>query len=426
MRLNIKKIIIFLSVISIFVLQFFLFKSGVISPQIKGVEIEVVEGRHIKDIDKYIIKLGEEVVFSLGDYVKFPSYAKEPRVEFKNLDEKSILEIVDNSNEMEKTFKITANKTGLASVAVVNNDRILKKFNILVVDPKVTKLNLEIDNELKYVGDTASISSVVEVDFNRFNESYKVNYKSSNEDIIKIEDNILQAVGVGKARVEAFIGSKKEVFDYNIVARLKNIVANNRISLEVEESKKIEASVVTSPKNLKTPSLKYTFAENKLPVERKIRLDKNGQIVGLREGTEKIIISCGSRENKVTKTVYVVVKEISIKDKKIQNLDLKYYFNEEDSLILNLKWDLMKGAKKYAIYIRDNNDENPEYRLLEEVGTENIRINDGKIEHVIKLNESNFDDINYDIYVIGINNRQNSLKSEVYNVNNVKNRENDR
>ena len=52
------------------------FKLGIFEPQIKGIEVNAVKGKYIKDIDKYVIKLNKGVVFSAGDYVKFPSYAK--------------------------------------------------------------------------------------------------------------------------------------------------------------------------------------------------------------------------------------------------------------------------------------------------------------------------------------------------------------
>ena len=51
----------------------------------------------------------------------------------------------------------------------------MKKFNILVVDPKVIELNTEINGSLKYVGDKATIKNCVEVDFDRFNEKFAAN-----------------------------------------------------------------------------------------------------------------------------------------------------------------------------------------------------------------------------------------------------------
>lgn len=314
-----KKITIALLIFPIvFILQFFLFKNGIISPQIKGIEIDIVKGQYIKDIDKYVVKLNKDVIFSVGDYVKIPSYAKNPKIEFKNLDEDKIIKIEDTSKIMKNTVKITGIKKGLTSVAIVKNNRILKKFNILVVDPKVVDLNTTIDGTLKYVGDVSVINNSVEVDFDRFDEEYEVKYKSSNENILKIINNKIYAVGVGKASILVYANSKKETYFYNIVAKLKNIKVDDEIFLEIGEKKFIESKVDTEPSNLKVPEVKYRFSESKLPVDRKIRLQENGEIVGLREGTEKIIVSCGSGENKIEREVSVTVNSENIED----NIDI--------------------------------------------------------------------------------------------------------
>nr|WP_288767562.1 hypothetical protein [uncultured Intestinibacter sp.] len=417
-KVNTKKIIIIILVIPVIIIsQYYLFKLGILSPQIKGVEITAVKGKYIKDIDKYVVKLNESVVFSAGDYVKFPSYSKDPVIDFKSLDENNKVKIEDNSENAKNTVKITGKKEGLASIAIVKNNKIIKKFNILVVNPKITNLNTEISGKLKYVGDSATIKNCVEVDFDRFDEEYKVNYKSSNEDVLKIKDNKIYAIGVGKATIIANLDSKEESFDYNIVAKLKSISTNKNIELEIGETKNVQANVVTSPKGLKTPKIKYAFAESKLPVQRKISIDANGKIVGLRKGKEKLLISCGTGKNKVQKYIYVTVKESTIENKMVDEFYLNYYFIEED-LILNLKWKEMYGVEGYKIYLKDNNLENSDYNLIKTIDKDNITKKDENINEIIKLESKKYEKFNYDIYVVGYNRQQNSLKSKVYKVEN--------
>lgn len=85
-----KKIILLcLFIPLLFVAQYYVFKVGVISPMIKGVNIKIIEGEYIQDIDKYVVKLGDDVVLSAGDYIKIPQYAKDPKIKFS---------ILDNSN----------------------------------------------------------------------------------------------------------------------------------------------------------------------------------------------------------------------------------------------------------------------------------------------------------------------------------------
>lgn len=66
-KVNTKKIIIIILVIPVIIIsQYYLFKLGILSPQIKGVEITAVKWKYIKDIDKYVVKLNESVVFQAG------------------------------------------------------------------------------------------------------------------------------------------------------------------------------------------------------------------------------------------------------------------------------------------------------------------------------------------------------------------------
>ena len=72
-----KKIILLcLFIPLLFVAQYYVFKVGVISPMIKGVNIKIIEGEYIQDIDKYVVKLGDDVVLSAGDYIKIPQQEK--------------------------------------------------------------------------------------------------------------------------------------------------------------------------------------------------------------------------------------------------------------------------------------------------------------------------------------------------------------
>lgn len=49
---------------------------------------------------------------------------------------------------------------------------------------------MEINGDLKHVGDSATIESTIEVDYDKFKKSYKPVYKSSNENILKNQKEI--------------------------------------------------------------------------------------------------------------------------------------------------------------------------------------------------------------------------------------------
>ena len=61
-----RKIAIIISIPILLVAQYYLFKFGILRPMVKGVEIEIVDGEYVKDIDKYVAKLNETVTLSTG------------------------------------------------------------------------------------------------------------------------------------------------------------------------------------------------------------------------------------------------------------------------------------------------------------------------------------------------------------------------
>ena len=61
-----RKIAIIISIPILLVAQYYLFKFGILRPMVKGVEIEIVDGEYVKDIDKYVVKLNETVTLSTG------------------------------------------------------------------------------------------------------------------------------------------------------------------------------------------------------------------------------------------------------------------------------------------------------------------------------------------------------------------------
>ncbi|MFQ9287617.1 MAG: hypothetical protein ACLR3X_05475 [Intestinibacter bartlettii] len=71
------------------------------------------------------------------------------------------------------------------------------------------------------------------------------------------------------------------------------------------EKQKCTTNVVTSPKGLKTPKIKYAFAESKLPVQRKISIDANGKIVGLRKGKKNYLYLVAQEKTKY-KNMYML------------------------------------------------------------------------------------------------------------------------
>lgn len=412
-----KRIILIVVLLPLlFFVQFHLFKYGLISPMIKGVNIKIIEGEYIQDIDKYVVKLGDSVVLSPGDYIKIPQYAKDPKIKFRILDNTKTIELKDNSQKEENTVILNALKTGYTSVAIIKNSRVLQKVTIRVVDPLVEDLNISVEGRLKYVGDEAEITSSVEVDYKGFNNTYDVTYESSNENVLKVIDNKIKAVGVGKATIYAKSKDKVEAIRYTIVAKVKGIEIDSNFEIVVGEAIKLKPKIITQPKNLIAPKISYKFSQSKLPVERAVTFEDDGTIVGIRQGSEQITISCGEGENKRIEVVTIIVKEGNLENSMIRNL-LSKYIIEENKLKIALSWDILNGATNYDIYIKDDLNSNTGFELYKSITQEEFLKNSNII---ISLDlEENISEISYEIYVVGRNEEGTSKPSNIESIKDI-------
>ncbi|MDU4862124.1 MAG: hypothetical protein E6356_00190 [Terrisporobacter othiniensis] len=409
-----KKVIFIVVLLPLlFFVQYYLFKSGDIPPMIKGVNIKIIEGEYIQDIDKYVVKLGDNVVLSAGDYIKIPGYAKDPNIKFTILDNTKTIKLKNNNNKEKNTVILKALKTGYTSVAIMQNSRVLQKATIRVVDPSIEDLNVSVDGTLKYVGDEAEISSSVEVDYKEFNNSYNVTYESSNENVLQVINNKIKAVGVGKATVYAKSKDKVEARRYNIVARLKGIEINNSFDIAVGEAIKLKPKIITAPKNLTPPKTSYKFSQSKLPVERAVTFEDDGTIVGIRQGSEKITISCGEGENKRIEVVTINVKEGTLENSMVRNLYSKYII-EDNKLKIALSWDILNGATNYDIYIKDDIKGDSRFELYKSITQESF-LKNSNIMINIELDED-IEEIAYEIYVVGRNEEGTSKPSNIESI----------
>nr|WP_312984100.1 hypothetical protein [Clostridioides sp.] len=399
------KIAILLSIPVILVAQFYLFKIGIIRPMVKGVEIEISDGDYIKDIDKYIIKLNDTVELSKGKYIKVPSYAKDPNLWFNVLDNNETIKIEGN--------KMTGLKVGYSSIGIMKNSRVLKKAMIRVVDPKVDSLDMQIEGNLNYVGDTAKIESVVDVDYDKFKVAYKPKFTSSDTDVLKIKGKKVIAVGVGKATITAKCGDKEIEKDFEIQAYVDNINISKNITIEVDQEYNMNPEIDTSPKGLKPPKVIYSLAETKLPVERKISLGKNGNIVGLRQGKEKVKITCGNESRVITVNV---VNEI-ISNKSIKNLMFDQII-KGNKILITLSWDYMQNVDHYEIYYKNNLTTSKFLRFGSIKVTGNEIGSDGRVYYTMEVQLSKNKKADIDVYIIGNSEGLQTKPSKLINISN--------
>lgn len=391
-----KKLVLLIVIIPLLLVgQYFMFSKGVISPLVKGVEIKIIGGNYIKELDKYVIKLGDDVEISAGNYVKIPGYAQDPKLWFNALDDNGIIEIKDN--------KITALKEGYTSVAVMKGTRVIKKAMLKVVNPDVESLDIDVSDELKYVGDKANITSSVAIsDYQKFKDTYKTKYLSSNESVLKIDGDEVEAVGVGTATISGECGGKTVEIPLKIEAKVAKLEVAKEFILEEGQNANINPKITTTPKGLKAPDVEYKYTTKKKKDERAAYVSSKGQISAVREGTEKIIVSCGEKKE----SIKITVKKRSIKNSSIKNINYSYNI-EEGKMKLEISWDSLENIKSYDIYVKGSEDN---YDVLKSIPQSEER--EGKISTNLEFDLDEDGNKYLDIYIVGNGEEESTKPSE--------------
>lgn len=402
-NINYKLITITISIPLLLIGQYYLFKFGVIKPMIKGIEVEVEQGDYIKDIDKFIIKLNDTVILSTGKYVVIPPYAKKPHIYFKSLDNSNILSIRGN--------ELKANKEGTAVIGVMKNSRVIKKINIKVVNPKVEDLTVTLDHQLKYVGESAKINSEIQVDYEKFKESKKITYESTDKSILKVEGDIVEAIGVGKASLHIKAGNKETVFDYNIKAKVEKISIPSTIKIVENETKKLNPNIITTPQGLKHEKIKYELVDRKVSLGYAISLSNDGTITGLKEGSEKVRIICGNKQKIVT----IKVEKQSIVDKMIEDIQVTYEIIK-GKLLIDISWNYIKGINNYEIFLKNNSLGDLDYKIFKSLKIDKSNISNNRVSTKIEVDlfEDNIPSLS--LYVIGKKDNIITKKSNIVNL----------
>ena len=230
---------------------------------------------------------------------------------------------------------------------------------------------------------------------------------------MRIANNKVEAVGVGRATIYAKSKDKVEAIRLNIVARVKSIEIDNNFEIEVGEVIQLKPKIITYPRNLRSPKISYKFSQSKLPVQRSVTFEPDGTILGIREGSEKITISCGEGENKRIEVITIHVKESTLKNSLIKNLVAKYDI-KENKLNINLSWDILNGATNYDIYIKNELSDSSKYELYKSITQEDFL---EKSNTFISFDiDKDTKEIAYDIYVVGRNEEGTSKPSNIESI----------
>lgn len=392
--MNKKKVIGIIAIPLVFITILSGLKYGFISPMIKGVDIQIYGGSFITNLNKYVIKVGDKVGLSTGKYIVVPAFSKKPDLRFVILDNNGVL-------ELEKNF-LVAKKVGYSSIGILNKNRVLKKATIMVVNPTIKTLDFDLSRPLKHVGDKAQIIANVEIDnYKKLEKGYKLSYKSSDPNILKIEGNTVEAIGVGDAKISARYDRREIQTRLNIKPKIESIDIDKVYELEKKQSIQLHPIVSTLPKNSKV-DIKYSIEDDDYAYPHPISIDDHGIVHAYKVGEYKVKISVGDS------FAYTNIKVTPQSFKNIEIEHLQYLLNEKNSTNqIELGWDFDDMVNFYNIYMSKNNED---FRLISRLYAKSGSARNGnRVSEIINLGN----DLNatYRLYVVGSKKR--AINSEL-------------
>ena len=220
-------------------------------------------------------------------------------------------------------YEVNATFEGLENVTVNNATISISKIPTNIT---VNTVSLEL-----FVGDETVIVATLTP-----GDAGNVTFKSSDDDIVLVEDNgNVIANGEGQAIITvSFAGNDKYAAankTINVTVKLNN--ANGTVDKDKLDLKVGETYTINATKRPDTILLDITYTSSNTSVA---SVDKNGVVTAVGEGTAIITVSVGGDEIYALNSTNVTVR-VSKVPTEITALDVSAVYNADNYLIVNLK-----------------------------------------------------------------------------------------
>lgn len=272
--------------------QFLLFKSGVL-PAI------VFETQIVKTSD--VVAVGGTLQLS-ERHRWFPYYAVDPKLTFKVRDESLV--------KIDSDGRLSGLKGGNAEVLLMQGRKIIDKFTITSIVPRVTKITLgTTKNSLKF-GDTLYLKPEVTMNHDEFPKE-EIQFSSSDPTIISVSNiGIVRAVGVGTAEILVRAGGVEEKVMISSEPIVKIQTEKRHYEAYYGDRLKISPMVVMSPKEARAPELEYESLNPDIA-----NIDSGGKIDVVGIGIALIELRAGEATTQIAITSSPRTEEILFEEK---------------------------------------------------------------------------------------------------------------
>lgn len=191
---------------------------------------------------------------------------------------------------------LVLNKGHIGSISLVSTGDTNNGSEIIM-----PKLTLEVENEfLSSANKKETVPMTVSIDGEIVTEG--VEFKSSDEDIVKInKNNELVAVSDGKATITAEYDGIEATKDIKVITPIKTMTFTTTNST-IRVGKDLQMKLQITPSGASTDSLKYTSSDETIAT-----VNSNGIVTGVAPG--KVTITVTDTYKDVEKSVTLTIKK---------------------------------------------------------------------------------------------------------------------
>lgn len=171
---------------------------------------------------------------------------------------------------------LVLNKGHIGNYALVNTNENDEEKLIQTIDVSVEKEYLSSNDE-------EETNIVVKLDGEEVTEG--IEYASSNEDVIKIENGKAIAVNNGKATVTARVGEIADSADVHVITPIKSMSFTST-SKSIRVGKELQMKLQLKPSDASIDTLTYTSSDEAIAT-----VNSNGIVTGVSKGTVTITVT---------------------------------------------------------------------------------------------------------------------------------------
>ena len=189
----------------------------------------------------------------------------------------------------------------LLTLFLVLNKGHIGPYSLVYTEP-VPERHLEVEKEKEFLSsvDKEKLNITVKMDGEEITEGYVLT--SSNEEVVKItDDNEIQAVSDGKAKITVEYDIAEIEFDVKVITPIKSLSFTTTNSV-IRVGKDLQLKLKTTPSGASLDSLRYESSDEEIAT-----VNANGIVRGVSEG--KVTITIIDEYTGTEKEVNLTVKK---------------------------------------------------------------------------------------------------------------------